>query len=71
MKVVDSPLIFSVDNGVVVTEDTELICECTVIGNCAAMHWVDQEETNVRYDKGSHVKRQTVDGLCEKNNLSV
>ena len=70
-KVVDSPLLFSVDNGVLVTEDTELILECIVIGNCAAMHWVDQVETDVRYDKGSHVKRQTVDALCKKNNLRV
>ena len=32
---------------------------------------VDQVKTDIRNDEGSHIERQAVDGLCEKDNLGV
>ena len=70
-KVVDCPLLISVNNGVVMSEDTEFINECTIIGNGAAVHWIDLVKTDDRNNEGSHMERQAVDGLCKKDNLSV
>ena len=53
------------------SQDTKIISECTIIGDGATMHWVDQVKTDVRNDEGSHIERQAVDGLCEKDNLGV